>query len=83
MHPRDTSAASHAAQLAAYRRLGPERRARLAGRLSEDTRALTRAGIRARHPDYTDVDVEHAFRRLLYGDEMFQRVWPGRPLLAP
>jgi hypothetical protein len=80
---RDTTADSHAAQLGVYRRLGAARRAQLAARLSEDVRALSRAGIRARHPAYSDEEVELALRRLLHGDDLYRRAWPGRPLLAP
>ena len=69
--------------MSVYRRLGAAQRARLAGRLSEDVRELSRAGIRARHPAYTDEEVEFAVRRLLYGDDLFRRAWPGRSLLAP
>ena len=83
MRPRDTTADSHAAQLAVYRRLGAARRAALAARLSADVRRLSRAGIRSRHPSYTDDEVELALRRLLHGDDLFRRAWPGRPLLAP
>jgi hypothetical protein len=81
--PRDTTVESSEAQLDAYRRLGPARRARLAATLSADTRQLARAGIRARHPDYTDQEVELALRRLIYGDDLFCRAWPCSPLLAP
>jgi hypothetical protein len=83
MRPLDTSAASHAVQLEVYRRLGPTGRARLAVRLSADTRHLTRSGIRSRHPGYTDEEVELALRRLLLGDALFRRAWPDRPLLPP
>jgi hypothetical protein len=83
VRPSDTSLEGHAAQLKAYRRLGSARRSDLAGHLSADTRRLTRAGIRARHPEYTDEQTELALRRLLYGDELFQRAWPGRPFVAP
>jgi hypothetical protein len=69
--------------LQAYRRLGATGRARLAGRLSADTRELTRARIRARHADYTEEQVEFALRRILLGDDLFRRAWPARPLLAP
>jgi hypothetical protein len=83
MHPRDTTLESHEVQLQVYRRLGATGRARLAGRLSADTRELTRAGIRVRHPEYTEEEVELAIRRLLFGDDLFRRAWPARPLLAP
>jgi hypothetical protein len=83
MRSSDTSVESHEAQLQAYRRLGAAGRARLAGRLSSDTRELTRAGIRARHPACTEEEVELAIRRLILGDDLFRRAWPARPLLAP
>jgi negative regulator of sigma E activity len=83
MHARDTTPESHAAQMEAYRRLGEAGRARLAERLSDDVRQLARDGIRSRHPGYSDEQVELALRRLLYGDELFQRAWPASPLLAP
>jgi hypothetical protein len=83
MRPRDTTVESHEAQLQAYRRLGAAGRARLAARLSSDMRELTRAGIRARHGDYSEEDVELALRRILLGDDLFRRAWPSRPLLAP
>ena len=83
MRASDTSPSSHAAQLEAYRRLGPSGRVRLAARLSADTRQLTRAGIRARHPNYSDGEVELALCRILYGDDLYAKAWRGRPLLAP
>lgn len=83
MRPRDTTPESHDVQMTIYARLGPAGRARLAGQLSEDARELARCGIRARHPEYAEVEVEFAFRRILYGDELFRRAWPKQPLLEP
>lgn len=79
----DTTPASHAAQMEVYRRLGPAGRVRLAASLSADTRELTRAGIRSRHPAYTDEEVDLALRRVLYGDDLVGRAWPGRSLIEP
>ncbi len=83
VRPRDTSPDSHEAQLRAYRGLGPAGRVRVAAKLSADTRELARAGIRARHPEYSDEQVESALRRILLGDELFHRAWPALPLLSP
>ena len=66
-----------------YRRLGPAGRVRLAASLSADTRELTRAGIRSRHPAYTEEEVDLALRRVLYGDDLVERAWPGRSLIEP
>jgi len=67
----------------AYRRIGPAARARMAERLSADTRELTRAGIRARHPAYTEQEVALALCRVLYGDKLVRKAWPEYPLIAP
>jgi hypothetical protein len=83
VRPNDTTLEGHAAQLAAYRRLGPSGRVRLASQLAADTRALVRAGIHNRHPEYTGEELDLALRRILYGDQLFRRAWPDRPLLAP
>jgi hypothetical protein len=83
MRPRDTTPQSHAVQLDVYRRLGATGRAQLAAQLSADTRQLTRAGIRSRHPGYTEQEVDLALRRVLYGDDLFHRAWPSCPLLSP
>ena len=69
--------------MAALRRMPIGRGTELAARLSEDMRALALAGIRQRHPDYSEVDARRALFRLLLGDELFRRVWPDAPLVAP
>jgi hypothetical protein len=55
----------------------------IAVQLSEDVRAIAMAGIRSRHPEYTERDVWYAFVRHLHGDEVFRRAWPLAPRLAP
>ncbi|MCK6507775.1 hypothetical protein L6R53_31150 [Myxococcota bacterium] len=81
--PGDTTAGAHAAQLRAYRRLGPERRLELGLELAESGRDLARAGIRARHPDYSDADVEDALRVMYLGEDLFAQAWPGRRVRQP
>lgn len=44
---------------------------------------MMRAGIRMRHPDYEDQQVEMALARLLWGDELFRKAKPDWPLLEP
>jgi hypothetical protein len=58
-------------------------RVALAVQMSEDARAITMAGIRARHPEYAPAEVEHALFRLVLGDRLYRAAWPDRPLLAP
>ncbi len=79
----DTAAAAEEIQLRLYRRMEPAARVELAVRMSEEARAVARAGILARHPGYSAGEVEDALRRLLLGDETFRRAWPSAPLLPP
>jgi hypothetical protein len=81
--PRDTTPRAHEIQMEINRRMTPAQRSALALELSEGVRETARAGIRARHPGYDDADVERALRRLLYGDELVRKAWPGEPLRDP
>jgi len=83
MRSRDTTAAAHEAQLRSYRRMSGAERVALAAQLSEDVRDVAMAGIRVRHPGYSDREVWYALQRLLLGDELFGRAWPLAPRLAP
>ena len=78
---RDTSPVAARVQAAVWRRMTPGQKIRLAIGSSEEARAITSAGIKARHPDYTDAEIRDALFRVIYGDELFRRVWPGRRLL--
>ena len=83
MKARDTSIDAMAAQVAAYRAMGPARRVELAVAMSEEAREISRAGIRARHPEYSQTEVECALRRLVLGDDLYRAAWPGDPVLKP
>jgi hypothetical protein len=79
----DTSPEADAAQVEAYRRMGGTGRAQVMFRLCAMTRQAAEAGIRARHPEYDDAQVRLALARLVYGDDLVRRAWPGRELLEP
>ena len=51
--------------------------------MCDDVREISRAGIRARHPEYDPLEVEHALHRLLLGDDMCDKVWPHQRHLVP
>ncbi|HEX7708266.1 MAG TPA: hypothetical protein VF701_17520 [Thermoanaerobaculia bacterium] len=57
MRARDTSAKAEALQDEIHRSLGPEGRFQLALRLSTLARELARAGLREKHPEYTEVQL--------------------------
>ena len=63
----DTTPQAQAVQLRLYREATPSRRAQIAVDLSEAVRATTLAGIRRRHPEYSEQEVARSFLRLVYG----------------
>lgn len=66
--PLDTTLDARRRELDAYRAMSSEERLRLADQISDDVRALTRAGIRARHPgDVSEDEVDAALARILVG----------------
>ncbi|MCB9688080.1 MAG: hypothetical protein H6735_23775 [Alphaproteobacteria bacterium] len=79
--PSDTSNAAHAAQVAAWGRMGPQRRLETALRMSDDLRLVALAGIRHRHPEYAVEDARWALWRFILGDELFGRAFPDAPVL--
>lgn len=81
--PLDTTPESHRVQGDIYRRMGGRERLATMYRLSEQVRRLARAGIRSRHPAYTDAQVELAHARLVLGDALVRAVWPERDLVDP
>lgn len=83
MVARDTSIEAAEVQLSVFRRMTPSRRVELALEMSERAFATTAAGIRSRHGDYTDDDVEWALKRVRVGDPLFGAAWPDAPLLDP
>ena len=66
MHARDTSPEIAAIQYESYRRMGPSGRFRAAAELTNFVREFSRAGIRKRHPDYSEEQVTSELARLLY-----------------
>jgi hypothetical protein len=78
----DTSPEAHAAQLSAWRRMGPQRRLLLALQMSDEIRQVALCGIRHRHPEYTEEEARFALFRHLLGHELFVRAWPHAPILA-
>jgi len=81
--PADTTPEAWEAQLLLLRRMDGSGRAALAFRLTRLAREASRAGIRSRHPEYGEDEVRRAFFRMLHGDAVTRRVWPGRELLEP
>jgi hypothetical protein len=65
------------------RRMTPSQRIEEGARLCKFARQMMRAGIRMRHPDYEEDQVEMALARLLWGDDLYRKARPDWPLLEP
>jgi hypothetical protein len=74
----DTSPSAAGLQAEVLRRMGPAQRLLVALRMSDDARALTEAGIRHRHPEYTDDEVHQAMLAAMLGPELAERVRDAR-----
>jgi hypothetical protein len=79
----DTTPDAEAMQLELYRRMSPGQRGELAFTMSMMARDVALAGIRSRHPAYSDDEAQFALFRVLVGDELFRRAWPRAPVLEP
>ena len=83
MSAHDTHAEAQAQQIAAYRRMGGERRLAIGIAMSDEVREITLAGIKARHPEYGAEEARQALLRLLLGDDLYGAAYPGRERLPP
>ena len=79
----DTTAEAREAQLAVLRSMSGGERLAVAFRLTRLIREASRAGIRARHPEYGADELRRAFFRMLHGDALTRSVWPESRLLEP
>ncbi len=72
---RDTDPAAEAVQLEIYRRMTPEQKIHLVCQAIEDSRALSLAGLRFRHPEAPEEEIQRRLKGLLLGEELAERVY--------
>lgn len=72
--PSDTTREAAKKEFETLRKLGPEARARMTFELSDNLRDLVEAGIRHRHPDFSEKEVRRQLLRLMIGAKLFKRV---------
>jgi hypothetical protein len=75
--PADTSLDAAQVEVEVLRRAGPQARAKMTFSLCRFIRSVAEAGIRTRHPDYSERTVRHALAYLTLGWELFEKVYPG------
>jgi hypothetical protein len=79
--PADTTLDAIRVQHGVYRRMSPERRLRFAFQMTASARRQVTEGVRLRHPEYSDRQVELAVIRMLLGEELFRRAYPGEDVV--
>jgi hypothetical protein len=75
--PRDTTVKAARVQFDIFRNMQPQQRLELALKMSTSLRNVALAGVRNRHPEYTDPQVKLAYARLTLGEKLFRDVYPG------
>lgn len=70
-------------QLEILRKMEPEKRLKLAFQLLETEKKLLIEGIRIRHPEYSEKEINMALKRIFLGDELFERVYPEAKEIKP
>ena len=72
----DTSKEAAFKQFEILRSMGIEGRAAMTFQLSENLHQITKAGIRYRHPNYTEQQITQAYLKLILDKELFGKVFP-------
>ena len=67
MHLLDTSSAALERQRETFRRMTPQQPLAVAAETSDQIRAVAEAGIRQRHPDYSDAEIRAVLVAILLG----------------
>ena len=78
VRPADTTVDAWRVQRDIFRRMSGSKRVAMAFEMSDSARALTEAGIRYRHPDWTDAQVLDAMLERLLGAELARTVRMAR-----
>lgn len=74
--PMDTTPEAFRVYVEGLRRLSPDKRARMVVQLSDTIRATALAGVRKRHPEYDEQQVQYAVLRLMVGEDVFHQMFP-------
>jgi DUF1365 family protein len=78
LREQDTSDEALRRQLEGFRAMTPNERLAIALAMSDDVRRMAEAGIRDRHPSFTDRQVANALARMLLGPELADTVERAR-----
>jgi len=80
---RDTPSEIKKIQIEFFKKMSSERKWKMIINFIELQRKLILSGIKLRHPEYSNEEVEYAFKRLLLGEELFKKVYPKGKIVDP
>ena len=83
MRPLDTTPEADQLQLEIFRRMGPEKRLQAGIALSQLCRKLLLEGVRMRHPEYNERQIELAVIRLMLPEDLFLAAYPEARDIGP
>jgi hypothetical protein len=75
--PADTDAATLAILTQSWRAMSVQERAELTQQLCVDVERIARAGIVARHPEYSEIEICHELARRRYGKDLADAAYSG------
>jgi len=75
--PADTTLEAARVQMEIYRSMTPARRWELTSEMSDFVRTISADGVRSRHPEYSEAQVQLAVIRISLGKELFGKAYPG------
>jgi hypothetical protein len=74
--PADTTIEAAKKQFEILRRLDAETRLKMAFELSDNLRSIVEAGVRLRHPEYDEQQINRQVIRLIIGEALFKQIYP-------
>jgi hypothetical protein len=77
----DTTEEAARVQREVYRQMSPAQRLELIFEMNLHLRELLAAGVRNRHPKYTEAEVKLAVIRLWLGPDLFSKAYPGQHIV--
>jgi hypothetical protein len=74
--PKDTDLAAYKVQLSILKDMPPQKKLDLLFQLNEQLKTLKQKDIKIRHPDYDEEMVKMAYLKLIFGEKVFDKVFP-------
>ena len=79
MIPADTTIEAARKQFEILRRLDAETRLKMSFEMSDNLRSIVEAGVRLRHPQYDEKQINRQVTRLMIGERLFREIFEEGP----